>query len=164
MGPVIITYLEMRSPNALRPKRAADPRFQVREAMVKQWEFNRFLYTLVGRAWHWTDKRDWTDAQWRDYAESDWLRTFGAFFDGSIAGYFELRQEAAEVEIAIFGLTPKFIGRGLGGVLLTEALEQAWRSGPKRVWLHTCTLDHPAALVNYQARGMTVYRRSPTPL
>ncbi|HYG33762.1 MAG TPA: GNAT family N-acetyltransferase [Clostridia bacterium] len=104
-------------------------------------------------------KKVWTDQQWKDYAESDSLRTFVAYYDGSVAGYFEMRPDKeGGIEIAIFGLAPKFVGRGFGGVLLTHALEQAWQAQPKRVWLHTCTLDHPAALPNYKARGMTVYR------
>jgi len=157
--PVITTYLEMRSRQALRPKLSVDPRFWIREAVVKQWEFNRFLYGLVGRDWSWIDKAKWSDEEWRAYAESEQLRTFGAYYEGSVAGYYELRQdEASGVEIAIFGLTPKFTGRGFGGVMLTHALEEAWRRGPSRVWLHTCTLDHPAALGNYEARGMRVYQ------
>jgi len=156
---VTITYLEMLTPAALRPKRCSDPRFAVREATVKQWQFNRFLYLLVGRDWSWNEKRGWTEQQWRDYAEADGVRTFVAYYDGSVAGYYEMRRDnLGGVEIAIFGLAPKFIGRGFGGALLTSALEEAWRSQPTRVWLHTCTLDHPAALPNYQARGMTIYK------
>ena len=156
---VTITYLEMLSPGALRPKRSPDPRFSVREATVKQWEFNRFLYLLVGRDWSWNEKRGWTEQQWTDYAESDRLRTFVACYDGSVAGYFEMRSDnIGGIEIAIFGLAPKFVGRGFGAALLTSALEEAWRTEPNRVWLHTCTLDHPAALRNYQARGMTIYK------
>ena len=156
---VTITYLEMLSPGSLKPKRCADLRFCVREATVKQWEYNRFLYLLVGRDWFWNDKRGWTERQWREYAESDRLRTFVAYYDGSVAGYYEMRSDnIGGVEIAIFGLAPRFIGRGFGGVLLTSALEEAWRTQPNRVWLHTCTLDHPAALLNYQARGMTIYK------
>ncbi len=131
----------------------------IKEAVIKQWEFNRFLYLLVGRDWAWNDKKNWTDDQWRAYAETEGLRTFVAFHDGAVAGYFEMRRDNVNgVEIAIFGLTPKFIGRGFGGVMLTSALEEAWRMAPSRVWLHTCSLDHPAALGNYQARGMRVYR------
>jgi GNAT superfamily N-acetyltransferase len=156
---VTVTYLEMHSPAGLRPKPPADPRFRVAEATVKQWEFNRFLYLLVGRDWSWNDKRNWTEGQWRAYAESDDLRTFAGFIDGSVAGYYELRlDKAGGVEVAIFGLAPRFVGKGLGGALLTSALEQAWLSRPSRVWLHTCSLDHPAALPNYLARGMAVYR------
>ncbi len=156
---VTVTYLEMRSPLELRPKLSSDVCFLVKEATVKQWEFNRFLYLLVGRDWSWNDKKNWTEAQWRAYAEADGLRTFVAYYDGSAAGFYELRRDKYDgVEIAIFGLAPKFIGRGLGGVLLTKALEAAWGMGAGRVWLHTCSLDHPAALPNYQARGMKIYR------
>jgi len=145
----------MRSPSELRPKRSPDPRFQVKEATVKQWEFNRFLYLLVGADWSWNDKKNWSPQQWRAYAESDELRTFVAYYDGSVAGYYEIRPDTVGgVQIAILGLTPKFIGRGFGGVLLTTALETAWQLHPARVWLHTCTLDHPGALPNYKARGM----------
>ncbi len=159
MNAVTVTYLEMRSPAELRPKQALDSRFQVKEATVKQWEFNRFLYLLVGRDWSWNEKKHWTEQQWRTYAESDALQTFAGYFDGSVAGYYEMRYDSADgVEIAILGLTPKFVGRGLGGVLLTRALETAWDMKPNRVWLHTCTLDHPSALPNYRARGMRIFR------
>ena len=62
------------------------------------------------------------------------------------------------MEIAIFGLMPRFVGRGLGGALLTRALEEAWRTQPSSNRRHTCSLDHPAALPSYIARGMKVYR------
>ena len=70
----------------------------------------------------------------------------------------ELLTVVGEVEIAYFGLAPAFIGRALGGPLLTRALQEAWKSGPARVWVHTCTLDHEAALANYKARGMSIYQ------
>ena len=80
--------------------------------------------------------------------------------EGSIAGYYELQKKAENIEIAYFGLTPEFFGRGLGGALLTNAIEHAFAWDGKRVWVHTCTLDHPAALPNYLARGMHVYATS----
>jgi len=64
-------------------------------------------------------------------------------------------------------LLPEFIGRRLGGALLTSAIQQAWsRSGgvaPNRVWVHTCNRDHPQALANYQARGMVIYKVEKAP-
>ncbi|HEV7402251.1 MAG TPA: GNAT family N-acetyltransferase [Chthoniobacteraceae bacterium] len=154
-----ITYLEMHSPAEIRPKPCGDARFSVRECTVKQWQFNRFLYCTVGESWSWNDKRGWTDEQWREHAESDRLRTFAAYYDGWPAGYYELHEGTGpEVEIGIFGLLPAFHGRGFGGALLTSALEEAWKMGPTRVWLHTCTEDHPAALRNYQARGLRIYK------
>lgn len=156
---VTTTYLEMHSPDELRPKDVADERFRIGEATVKQWQVNRFFYLTVGEAWQWIDKRDWTDQQWQAYAEAERLRTFVAYFDASPAGYYELdRHDDGSIEIAYLGLMPAFFGRGLGGALLTSALENAWKMQPPRVWVHTCTLDHPAALANYKERGMKVYR------
>jgi GNAT superfamily N-acetyltransferase len=156
--PVTITYLQMLSPTELRPRHADDLRFSIREATLKQWQFNKFMYGLVGQPWKWKDKASWADEQWQSYAQDKNLRTFGAWLESSPAGYYELRLESGEVEIAYFGLAPQFIGRGLGAALLTSAIEEAWRWGASRVWVHTCTLDHPAAVKNYQERGMRIYR------
>ena len=68
------------------------------------------------------------------------------------AGYYELSEDDDGVEVAYFGLLPAFHGHGLGGFLLTHALRRGFELAP-RVWLHTCTLDGPAALPNYRARG-----------
>ena len=162
MSPLVTTYLEMRSPEQLRPKRA-DARFRVREQKEPNWVFNRDLYFAVGEQWQWIDKRPWTDEQWKEYAAAPELRTFAAYYDNALAGYYELRNDTeGGVEIAYFGLLPEFTGRGLGGALLTSAIEEAWsrRRGiaPKRVRVHTCNRDHPQALANYQARGMVVYK------
>ena len=160
--PLITTYLEMRSRDQLRPKRA-DARFQVREKRDRDWRFNRDLYFRVGEQWDWIDKRPWTDDQWKEYAAAAELCTFAGYYDDVLAGYYELRPDKdGGVEIAYFGLLPEFIGRGLGGALLTSAIEEAWarRGGivTTRVWVHTCNRDHPQALANYQARGMIVYK------
>jgi GNAT superfamily N-acetyltransferase len=159
---VVTTYLEMRSSDQLHPKRWADGRFQIREKTERDWRFNRDLYLAVGELWSWNDKRVWTEEEWKEYALAPELRTFAAYDDTSLAGYYELRRDGeGGVEIAYFGLLPEFIGRGLGGPLLTSAIEEAWQTSPSitRVWVHTCTLDHPAALANYQARGMMIYKR-----
>lgn len=129
------------------------------------WRFNRDLYLAVGQMWSWNDKRVWTDEQWKVYGLAPELRTFGAYYDNSLAGYYELRRDdEGGAEIAYFGLLPEFIGRGLGGALLTSAIGKAWRMSPSitRVWVHTCTCDHPSALANYQARGMVIYKRETT--
>jgi GNAT superfamily N-acetyltransferase len=158
--PVITTYLEMRSADQLRPKRA-DSKFHVREKTNRNWQFNRDLYFRVGEQWDWIDKRSWTDDQWKEYATAPELRTFAGYYDDTLAGYFELRRDReGGIEIAYFGLLPEWIGRGLGGALLTSAIEMACRTepNPSRVWVHTCNRDHPQALANYQARGMVVYK------
>jgi GNAT superfamily N-acetyltransferase len=162
MEELVTTYLEMRSPDQLRPSRVYDGRFCVREKADREWQFNRDLYFAVGEMWCWIDKRPWTEEQWKEYAFAPELRTFAAYYDNTLAGYYELRRDdEGGVEIAYFGLLPDFIGLSLGGALLTSAIEQAWKMSPQpsRVWVHTCTRDHPGALANYRARGMEVYRQ-----
>ncbi len=162
MPPVEVTrtYLEMRSPRDLRPSELpADVPTLQRLAECPR-SFFRYLYAEVGRAYHWTDRLQWTDRQVDDYlanpAVSIWLLSTG----GAPAGYFELKQgEDRSVEIAYFGLLPEFVGRGWGSFLLTQAVEAAWGLDADRVWLHTCTLDHPTALPNYLKRGFQPIRK-----
>jgi GNAT superfamily N-acetyltransferase len=158
---VVRTYLEMRAPDALRPAPAPDgvgARVE-RLARPSVHEY-RALYREVGAAYHWRDRLAWDDerlAAWlADPAVSIWVLVV----DGRRAGYFEQRRDGEAVEIVYFGLTPPFIGRGLGKFLLTRAVEEGWRQGRvSRLWLHTCTLDDPAALPNYLARGFVETRR-----
>ena len=159
MAEVTTTYLEMNAPEQLNAKPAPEG-LDIVECEIKQYPYNRFLYQLVGADWQWIDKLSWTDEQWQAFAENDNLRTWVAYYNGAPAGYYELQQQrGGDVEIAYFGLAPAFIGKGFGGYLLTRAILSAWQwEGTRRVWVHTCTLDHPGALNNYQRRGMTVYR------
>ena len=162
MTSIVTTYLEMHSLDQLRPKRCTDGRFHIQEKIERDWRFNRDLYLAVGQMWSWNDKRVWSDEQWKEYGLAPELRTFAAYYDNALAGYYELRRsDEGGVEIAYFGLLPEFIGRGLGGPLLTSAIEEAWQTSPPitRVWVHTCNLDHPSALGNYQARGMVIYKQ-----
>jgi GNAT superfamily N-acetyltransferase len=157
--PMTTFYLEMLSPDGLACKACAEPDFWIGECGVKQFQYNRFLYQLVGSDWKWFDKRSWTDEDWRAYAEAENLRTWVGYWGGAPAGYYELKkQEEGNVEIAYFGLARPFIAKGLGGHLLSHAIQSAWGWGATRVWVHTCTLDHPHALKNYLARGMKIYK------
>lgn len=161
MSKVVTYYLEMKSSDSLNEKEKPQG-FAVHEAEIKQYKFNRFLYQLVGETWNWNDKLSLSDAEWKVYSERESLKTWVAYYMGSIAGYYELeKQDDGNIEIAYFGLSPKFIGMGFGGYLLTHAIKSAWAwEGTERVWVHTCTLDHESALHNYQARGFHVYRES----
>ncbi|GAB3291483.1 GNAT family N-acetyltransferase [Parahaliea aestuarii] len=158
------TYLEMFSVNDLQKKALPDV-LEVIECREPQYQFNKFLYELVGSEWEWGDLDEWNDDQWRDIVESDSLRTWVAYYRGSIAGYYELYKDNENTEIRYFGLAPSYIGRGFGGPLLSHAIHSAWEwPGTSRVWVHTCTFDHPGALSNYLARGMKIYREELTPL
>lgn len=160
MGKEAVTTwsLEMTSVDELIHKPVTNPDFVIQECQAKQFQFNRFLYSYIGKQWEWTDKLSWPDDQWRDYAENDNLRLWVGYYKGSPAGYFELKSQNGDIEIAYFGLAEPFIGKGLGGCLLSAAIAEAWNWEAKRVWVHTCTLDHPYALQNYQARGLRTYK------
>lgn len=155
---VVIYYLEMLDPSQLKPARPSTLPFEVRQAKVPYPALNRFLYKEVGADFHWTARLGWDDERWMRYLDRPQLETWLGYVDGTPAGYFELEaQDLGNVEIAYFGLLPPFIGKGIGGLLLTAAVERAWQMEARRVCVNTCSLDHPAALKNYQARGFRLY-------
>ncbi|NJN47626.1 MAG: GNAT family N-acetyltransferase [Candidatus Competibacteraceae bacterium] len=149
----------MHSLEELKPTDCPVKPLMIMECQIKQFQFNQFLYRFIGSQWQWTDKASWSEDQWRGYVESDQLRTFVAYQAGAIAGYYELQRQTDAVEIIYFGLAEPFIGHGYGAYLLTCAVRDAWSWGARRVWVHTCTLDHPAALLNYQKRGFKLYQQ-----
>jgi len=117
------------------------------------------LYREVGEAYHWLDRWTWSAEEWQAWVARPGYGLWILSYDGELAGFFELRwDESGACEIELFGLVRKFHGRGFGKHLLTAAVEIAWAIGATRVWLHTCTLDDPAALPNYLARGFTPVR------
>jgi GNAT superfamily N-acetyltransferase len=156
---VTIKYLEMTSPDDLRPGRASLAGVTVARVPHPMPELNRFFYAAVGENYSWIDRLSWSPAQWREYVGRPEIDTFVMTVDGIPAGYFELKRHAnADVEIKYFGLLGSFIGMGLGAHMLTAAAETAWAAGAKRVILDTCSLDHPKAFENYVARGFRLYR------
>jgi GNAT superfamily N-acetyltransferase len=156
---VVRTYLELRNRDDFRPARIArDDVRLVRRDPCSAADYRR-LYRSVGERWHWRDRLTWNDETLHAHLASPGVGIWELVVGGVSAGYFELRRTPDdEVEVAYFGLVPTFIGQGLGGHLLTCAVEQAWSLGARRVWLHTCTLDSPHALPNYKARGFREFR------
>ncbi len=157
--PATRTFLEMRAPDQVVPFAFPEVDAVVRRLEHVPASLHRYLYREVGRPWHWLERLDWSDARIIEHLGSGGIEIWLLTVAGTPAGYFELHRTAHEVEIAYFGLLPEFIGQRLGPALLTVAAREAWTSGPDRVWLHTCTLDHPAALRNYTRVGFLPYRQ-----
>ena len=156
---VTVKFLEMTSPDELRPKRTSLPGVTVTRVPHPMPELNRFFYEAVGANYVWIDRLSWPLSRWREYLEQPNIDTYVLAVDGIPAGYFELdRHENREIEIKYFGLLDAFIGKGLGAHMLTAAAEAAWAEGAKRVILDTCSLDHPKAFENYVAHGFRLYR------
>lgn len=156
---VVRTYLELLE----RPAASSDISWPngitlTREAPCSV-ALARSLYAAVGRSYRWYDRDAWTDerlaAQMADPNVAVWVLRDAL----RPIGYFELSTESdTSVEIAYFGLIPAAQGKGLGKRLLEAAIRAGFDSAASRVWLHTCTLDHAAALPNYRARGFVPFR------
>ena len=154
------TYLHLAHPEDLNPARVDDSRVRVECVAECPASFYRYLYSEVGRLYHWTDRLSWTDDEIRSHLARSEITLWVMTIEGAPAGYFELeRHPDGSIEIAYFGLIQEFLGRGLGKHLLTVAAEQAWADGANRVWLHTCTLDDKAAMPNYRRRGFTPFKQ-----
>ncbi len=155
-----VTYLEMRSP----PRRPVAPaplgEFAILRAKQPTVSFYRYLYDTVGEAWNWSERRRLDEGALRAIIHDAKMEIYVLYAAGVPAGFVDLdARRADDVEIAYFGLMPEFIGRGLGAYLLGWAVHQAWSRAPERVWVQTCTLDHPRALSVYQRAGFVAYKR-----
>ena len=159
------TYLELHNREQFKAGFGDFPDITITSAPQPQPELYRMCYRTVGEAFHWRDRWDWTDGEIAAHLADPAIQLFVAMRITSkhaarLAGWYELRRVAEDdsVEIAYFGIVATEFGRGFGKHLLSSAVRDAWALGPRRVWLHTCTLDHPNALPNYLARGFTPYR------
>ena len=151
------THLELLTPGQLRGPARPAAGATIVPVLDCPPDFYRWLYRAVGGPWHWRDRLGWDDAAiQRHFAQPTvFLRVLKV--EGAPAGYYELNRLAeGSIEVIHIGLLPEWIGRGLGGHLVTEAARDAWALGARRVCLNTCTLDGPAALPNYLRRGFTI--------
>jgi GNAT superfamily N-acetyltransferase len=152
-----ITYLQMFSrPVQIMPPPRED--LQVIQAKRPTISYYRYLYDAVGTPWQWRSRKKLSDAELAAIIHDPLDEVHVLHVDGVPAGFAELdRCQPGEIELVQFGLTPEFIGQGLGKYFLHWTIERAWSYQPRRFWLHTCTLDHPRALANYQKAGFAIY-------
>tara|TARA_Y100000992_G_scaffold272862_1_gene214743 strand:+ start:551 stop:1057 length:507 start_codon:yes stop_codon:yes gene_type:complete len=160
MIPVERNFLEIRDLKNLRFNSINEKKFLIKK-IKPDFQLNRFFYRQVGKKHRWIDRLSWSDEKWINYISNQNLETYVISEHEDLAGFFELlyNPELKETEISYFGLLEEYIGKGIGGFALSEAIKKSFEKNIKRVWLHTCTLDHPNALKNYIARGMKVFKR-----
>lgn len=155
---IITTYLEMKTkPSKLN---FAPPTNNCLVVLIQKptVPFYRFLYNSVGRDYRWLKRQKMSDEELRKVVQNEKVEIYILYVGSEIAGYAELdRRIINEIELAYFGLFPEFIGRGLGQYLLQWIIQKAWEYVPKRLWVHTCNLDHPAALPNYLKANFEIY-------
>jgi GNAT superfamily N-acetyltransferase len=152
----IATYLEMRGPPASLPPFAG--RLERLSGDLARY---RALYARIGEPWLWFTRAAMSDTALRRILDDPSVEAWILVEGGRDAALVELDfRRAGECEIVFFGLAPEWCGKGLGVPLLGEALRRAFARPVDRVWLHTCTLDHPAAIRTYLRAGFTPYRRA----
>ncbi len=156
---VTVWHLEMLAPS---DRTVAAPRegLQVLHVRNPSVAYYRFLYQAVGGEYHWLSRRKLPDSDLAAIIQHSQNELHVLHIDGAPAGMAEFnRRTPDDIEMVQFGLTTDFIGQGLGKWFLQWAIDQAWSYQPQRFWLHTCSLDHPAALPTYKKAGFKEFKR-----
>jgi GNAT superfamily N-acetyltransferase len=154
----VVTHLEMTERPAPRP----DPTgaWMLRRVPSPELDWFRDLYRRVGEEWLWFSRLQMADKELAAIICSPMVEVYALVHEGRDEGLLELDfREAGQCELAFFGVTAELIGHGAGRWLMNRALELAWSRPVSRVWVHTCTLDHPSALAFYQRSGFRPFRR-----
>ena len=159
MEKITRNYLEIKSLNQLSEIKKSGDNYSLNQVIPNDFQLNKFFYKQIGKNYQWVDRLVWTDKNWIEYVSSPNLFTFVLKNNEEIAGFFELiyHKNRSETEIAYFGLLKEYIGKKLGGYMLSEAIKKSFSYNVKRVWVHTCSLDHDNAIKNYLSRGMKIY-------
>jgi len=154
----VVTYLEMRAP----PDRSVPPSpLSLKRVEVPEPEHYRELFRRVGAPWLWFSRLTLDDAHLAEIIQHPKVELYSVLNDSNQVGMLELDfREPHECELSFIGLVPELAGQGHGRWLLAEALRLAWREGVDRVHVHTCSLDHPAALAAYRRAGFTPFKRT----
>lgn len=156
----VVTYLEMRTPPQILPTHTMSE-LVVRRVAQPDLDWYRQLYRLIGRPWLWFSRLRMSDDELRDILYNPAVDVFALSHQGTDHGLLEFdRRGFPDIELSFFGLTPTLIGKGAGRWLLQRCLPVAWDHHPQRIWLHTCTSDHPGALRFYAQAGFVPYKRA----
>jgi ribosomal protein S18 acetylase RimI-like enzyme len=154
------SYLEINSIQDLKEVSKSSTDFSLILLKPIDFQLNKFFYKNIGKKHKWIDRLIWTENQWIDYVSNKNVKTFLFKYKEDLAGFFELilHPKKKEIEIAYLGLLEEYQNKKLGSYLLSEAIKKSFENNIRRVWLHTCSLDHKNALNNYVSRGMKIFK------
>jgi GNAT superfamily N-acetyltransferase len=154
----VVTHLEMTACPAPPPDPAGA--WTLRRVEMPPLDWFRDLYRRVGEEWLWFSRIRLPDAELSAIIHAPLVEVYALEHEGRDEGLLELDfRDAGQCEIVFFGITAKLIGSGAGSWLMSRTLELAWSRPVRRVWVHTCTFDHPSALAFYQRSGFRPFRR-----
>ena len=151
-------YFEITSIKNLKGKNKPSDKIFLELLDNKNFELNKFFYKQIGKKHQWIDRLVWQDQDWIKHVSNENLKTYILKEDEELVGFFELIFDKNECEIAYLGILDEYIGKNLGGYLLSEAIKIGFEKKMKRIWVHTCSLDHQNAILNYKARGMKIFK------
>ena len=153
-------YLDIISLKNLSETDKPSNNFNVRLVNPPDFQLNKFFYKQIGKKHRWVDRLIWNENQWIEYINYSKVKTYILQDYNNLAGYFEqiFDQKKLECEIAYFGILQDYVGKRLGGYLLSQAIKKSFAVGANRVWVHTCSLDHKHAFKNYLSRGMKIFK------
>jgi GNAT superfamily N-acetyltransferase len=155
----VVTYLEMRTPPF--PSTPAMSEFAVRHVSQPDLDWYRELYRVIGEPWLWFSRLRMSDEELRAVIHDPAVDVFALTHASEDHGLLEFdRRRFPDIELSFFGVTPALIGKAAGSALLQHCLPLEWEYKPQRVWLHTCTSDHPGALAFYVKAGFVPYKRA----
>ena len=153
-------YLEINLLKDLKETSNFPEKYYVNLVDPVDFQLNKFFYKNIGKNHRWIDRLVWSEKQWIEFVSDENVKTYILKNENDLAGYFELNlhPKKEEVEIAYLGLLEEYHNKKLGSYLLSVAIKKSFLNKPKRVWVHTCSLDHKNALNNYIARGMKIFK------
>ena len=153
-------YLEINSLSELNEVKVPSNNYSLDLVNPKDFQLNKFFYKQVGKKYNWFDRLVWNDQNWINYISKTYVSTYVLKYNKDLVGFSELilDQKKNEIEIAYLGILEEYFGKKLGGFLLSELIKKSFSFNIKRVWVHTCSLDHKYALKNYSSRGMKIFK------
>ena len=153
-------YLEINSIEDLREAEKPSEHYTLNLIDPINFQLNKFFYKNIGKNHKWIDRLVWSEEKWIKYLSNEKVKTYVLKYKNDLVGFFELiiHRDNLEVEIAYFGLLEEYQNKKLGSYLLSEAIKKSFEFNIKRIWLHTCSLDHKNALNNYISRGMKIFK------
>ena len=153
-------YLEIKNIKDLKVSSEPENFSNLIVEETQNFQINKFFYKQIGKKHRWVDRLSWNDLIWQNYLSNKNVQTFILKEKNNLIGFFEriYNYENNDYEIAYFGILEEHHGKKYGSYLLNFAITKSFENFPKRVWVHTCSLDHKYAVRNYIARGMKVFK------
>ena len=153
-------YLEINTIQDLKEGNKVSKHYSLNLINPINFQLNKFFYKNIGKNHKWVDRLTWSEEKWINYVSNKNVKTYILKCKDDLVGFFELiyHPEISETEIAYLGILKEYQNKKLGSYLLSEAIKKSFQNNVKRVWVHTCSLDHKNALNNYVSRGMKIFK------